>query len=225
MSSEIMPFLRALAANNSLDWMHEHKDWYRQASAQFEDLIQALINELAPDEPALAQYQPKELTFRLNRDTRFSADKSPYRTAFRAHISPGGRAPIPVGYYIQLAPDASFLGGGLFAAMFPEATTMVRDYITGHGQALEEILNAPDFAQAFTLQGEQLKRMPRGYEDYPQYAQYLKYKSWYLEYPLPDESLDDTEAFLALAVQKCRLMKPFNDYLNNALTGFTMPQR
>lgn len=67
--------------------------------------------------------------------------------------------------------------------------------------------------------------MLRIYEkEHPQ-AEYLKYKSWYLEYSVQDKDLTDGDLFLAKAADIFRLMKPFNDYLNNALTGFKMPAR
>ena len=70
-----------------------------------------------------------------------------------------------------------------------------------------------------------LKNVPAGYEkEHPQ-AEYLKFKSWYLEYPLKDEELENAELFLVKAADLFRKMKPFNDYLNKALAGFQMPTR
>ena len=73
--------------------------------------------------------------------------------------------------------------------------------------------------------GAALKNVPAGYEkEHPQ-AEYLKFKSWYLEYQIKDEELNDAEAFLAKAAEIFRIMKPFNDYLNKALVNFQMPTR
>lgn len=102
---------------------------------------------------------------------------------------------------------------------------MVRDYISEHGGEWEEIITAPSFQERFTVGGSALKNVPAGYEkEHPQ-AEYLKYKSWYLEYSVQDKDLTDGDLFLAKAADIFRLMKPFNDYLNNALTGFKMPTR
>ena len=168
---------------------------------------------------------PKDLTFKIVRDTRFSHDKSPYNPAFRAHISSKGKLPVPVGYYLMIKPDnQSFLGGGLFADMFKEATAMVRDYIAGNGKEWEEIIHEPEFEKYFTVRGTALKNVPAGYgKEHPQ-AEYLKFKSWYLEYPVKDEELSN-EGFLAEAAEIFRVMKPFNDYLNRALADFKMPER
>lgn len=137
-----------------------------------------------------------------------------------------GKLPIPVGYYLMLKPGGqSFLGGGLFADMFKDATRMVRDYISEHGGEWESVITTPSFQECFTVSGTSLKNVPVGYEkEHPQ-AEYLKYKSWYLEYPIQDEALADGELFLSKAVDIFHRMKPFNDYLNKALIGFQMPER
>ena len=222
----ILDYLTQLSTNNNREWYHAHKAEYQAANAQFEELIQALMLRIGEFDGSILGHAPKELTFKLVRDTRFSHDNSPYNPAFRAHISSMGKLPIPVGYYLMIKPGGqSFLGGGLFADMFKDATRMVRDYISEHGGEWEEIITAPSFQERFTVGGSALKNVPAGYEkEHPQ-AEYLKYKSWYLEYLIQDEELTDGDLFLAKAADIFRLMKPFNDYLNNALTGFKMPAR
>ena len=222
----ILNYLNELSANNNREWYHAHKAEYQAANAQFEELIQALILQIGEFDGSILGRAPRELTFKLVRDTRFSHDKSPYNPAFRAHISSMGKLPIPVGYYLMLKPNGqSFLGGGLFADMFKDATRKVRDYISEHGSEWEAIIAAPSFQERFTVGGSALKNVPAGYErDHPQ-AEYLKYKSWYLEYPIQDKDLVDSNLFLTKAADIFRLMKPFNDYLNSALAGFKMPAR
>ncbi len=222
----ILGYLTSLSANNNREWYHTHKAEYQAANAQFEELVQSLILRIGEFDTSVLGHAPKELTFKLVRDTRFSHDKSPYNPAFRAHISSMGKLPVPVGYYLMLKPGSqSFLGGGLFADMFKEATQMVRDYIAAHGSEWEAVITAPAFQQHFSVHGTALKNVPAGYEkEHPQ-AEYLKYKSWYLEYPIRDEELADDSLFLSKAVEMFHLMKPFNDYLNRALAGFQMPQR
>ncbi len=222
--SLIVNYLSELSMNNEREWYHAHKEEYKKANAEFEALLQALMLEIGNFDSSILNYAPKELTFKLVRDTRFSHDKSPYNPAFRAHISSKGKLPVPVGYYLMIKPgDQSFLGGGLFADMFKDATRMVRDYIAQNGEEWERVIHEPEFEKYFTVRGSALKNVPSGYEkEHPQ-AEYLKFKSWYLEYPLKDEELGDADAFLAKAVECFRIMKPFNDYLNKALEGFQMP--
>ena len=222
----ILNYLSDLNENNNREWYHANKDDYKKANAEFEKLLQELILEIGKFDSSVLQNNPKDLTFKLVRDTRFSHDKSPYNPAFRAHISSKGKLPVPVGYYVMIKPGGqSFLGGGLFADMFKDATTRIRDYIVQNGGEWERILHEPEFDKYFTIQGTALKNVPRGYDkEHPQ-AEYLKFKSWYVEYPLEDEVWNHGEEFPAKAAEIFRIMKPFNDYLNRALAGFQMPER
>ncbi|MDE6890273.1 MAG: DUF2461 domain-containing protein, partial [Lachnospiraceae bacterium] len=192
----IIDYLSALEKNNNREWYHANKDGFKKANAEFEELLQALIMEIGKFDGSILHNNPKDLTFKIVRDTRFSHDKSPYNPAFRAHISAGGKLPVPVGYYLMIKPGGhSFLGGGLFADMFKDATAMVRDYIVKNGKEWETIIQDEAFKKYFTVQGASLKNVPVGYDkDHPQ-AEYLKLKSWYLEYPLSDDEVADAELF------------------------------
>ena len=222
----IFHYLQELSENNNREWYHLHKAEYKEANAQFAALIQELIFELGKQDESVLHLVPKDLTFKLVRDTRFSRDKSPYNPSFRAHIGPMGKLPVPVGYYLMIKPgNGSFLGGGLFADMFKDATAMVRDYISKNPGQWEEIIRDEEFRNYFTVQGTALKNVPAGYDkEHPQ-AEFLKYKSWYLEYPVDDESLLNIETFLPQMIKIFEAMKPFNDYLNKALADFKMPAR
>ena len=225
-TKQILSYLADLSENNNREWYHAHKTEFKEANAQFEALVQELILNIGRYDSSILHNEAKNLTFKLVRDTRFSHDKSPYNPAFRAHIGPEGKLPVPVGYYLMIKPgNQSFLAGGLFADMFKDATARIRDYIATNGQEWEEILKAPDFRKYFTVGGTALKNVPAGYDkEHPQ-AEYLKFKSWYLEYPIPDKLLLDGGEFLAEAVRLFQIMKPFNDFLNRALSGFQMPSR
>ncbi len=222
----ILDYLSALSENNHREWYHANKEDFKRANAEFLELLQALMLEIGKFDSSVLPHDPKDLTFKIVRDTRFSHDKSPYNPAFRAHMSAKGKLPVPVGYYLMIKPGGqSFLGGGLFADMFKEATAMVRDYIAGNGEEWERIIHQPEFEKYFAVKGTALKKVPAGYQkDHPQ-AEYLKYKSWYLEYPMEDDELRDAAVFVTKAAELFRIMKPFNDYLNKALVDFQMPKR
>ena len=186
----IMDFLKELERNNDLKWMADHKAFKEQAAAEFEELLQMVMERLAEKDPSVIGLAPKNLIYRLNRDTRFRRDKSPYH-----------------------------------AAPFKDAVTMIRDYICGHGEELETIVSAPDFQNHFTMTGERLKNVPRGYDaDFPQ-SEYLKYKSWDIECRLETEGLCDLEDFCERASELFLLMRPFNDYFNEAVRDFHYPVR
>lgn len=222
----ILNYLTRLSENNNREWYHAHKEEYKEANAEFEAFVQELVLQIGKFDNNILPMEAKSLTFKLVRDTRFSHDKSPYNPAFRAHIGSGGKLPVPVGYYLMVKPGGkSFLGGGLFADMFKNATSMIREYIAANGGEWERILHAPDFQKEFTVQGTALKNVPAGYDKTHPQAEFLKLKSWYLEYPVQDDIVADDELFLAEAVRLFRIMKPFNDFLNRALEGFQMPSR
>lgn len=221
--NRMLGFLRELAAHNELDWMHAHQPEYRAARADFIELTGMLLHACAAFKPALAGLQPDQLIARLNRDTRFSKEKSPYTPAFRAHLSAAGHAPVPVGYYLCMRPGASFLGGGLYAAMLPGATARIREKIAREGARWEDIVRGADFP--FAILGEQLKRVPREYgADHPQ-GEWLKFKSFYIEDAVDDAMLDEPARFIEYAAGRFRQMLPFHAFLNEAMEGFEMPKR
>lgn len=222
----IMDFLTELSQNNDREWYHAHNAAYREANAQFEMLLQDLIYRIGETDDSILHNRPKDITFKMVRDTRFSHDKTPYNPAFRAHIAAKGKLPVPVGYYIMLKPNQqSFLGGGLFADMFADATTMIRDFIAANSDEWKSILSDPSFRAYFEVRGTALKKVPNGYDKNHPQAEYLKFKNWYLEYPVDDETVRDAEKLLDLSVDVFRRMKPFQDYLNRALVHFKMPER
>lgn len=225
-TSMILSYLSDLSKNNNREWYHAHKDEFKGANAQFESLLQELIYKIGEFDSSILHCQPKELTFKIVRDTRFSHDKTPYLPAFRAHIGPKGKLPVPVGYYLMIMPgDHSFLGGGLFAGMFKDATAMVRNYISENPKEWGKVLHSDAFEPYFTVQGDSLKNVPSGYDKEHPHAEYLKYKSWYVEYPFKDTDLLDTDCFIRHATEIFQRMKPFHDFLNKALAGFEMPKR
>lgn len=224
--NSILEYLSGLAANNNREWYHAHKAEYREANVQFELLLQDLILKIGEMDGSILHNVPGDLTFKLVRDTRFSHDKSPYNPAFRAHIAAKGKLPVPVGYYLMIKPgNQSFLGGGLFADVFKDATGMVREYIYKHTEEFFGIIEDLEFAEQFEVNGTALKKVPKEYPVDCAAAKYLKYKSWYIEYPVDDNLFDDLSAFVDFASEQFLKMKPFNDFLNQALAGFTMPAR
>lgn len=225
-SNVILNYLSGLKENNNRQWYHAHKAEYKEANGEFEALIQELIIKIGKMDSSILHNNPADLTFKLVRDTRFSHDKSPYNPAFRAHISAKGKLPVPVGYYLMIKPGGeSFLGGGLFADMFKDATSMIRAYIYQYTEEFLDVIEKPSFAEQFEVRGTSLKNVPKEYPADCAAADYLKLKSFYIEYPVEDNMLEDLEHFANFASEKFIQMKPFNDFLNQALADFTMPSR
>lgn len=222
---KLLKYLTELELNNNREWVGATKRERLEINKQFEEFIQLLIFKIGEKDESVAHNIAQELTFKMVRDTRFSADKTPYNPSLRAHIAAKGKLPIPVGYYIMIKPgNRSFLGGGLFADMFNNATTMLRDYIIEHGDALNKIVESENFKKYFTVKGIALKNVPRGYDSNSPYAEWLKYKCLYIEYPIKDDDILNPN-FIEEATKIFLAMKPFNDFINQALKNFKMPER
>lgn len=218
-----LEFLSRLEGNNSFEWMNKHKKEYQIAKYEFLQFIEELLVVIAEFDPSVAHLEPKNLVYRLNRDTRFSHDKTPYNPAFRAHISIAERKPIPAGYYLCIKPNQSFLGGGVFAAQFSQATEMIRDHLVSHPKEFQQIIKRKEFADIFEVEGAKLKNVPRGYDKNHPLAEYLKYKTWNIEYKISDqELLTESPEYIA---EKFHLMLPFNSFLNQGLADFRMPEK
>lgn len=222
---EVLRYLTELSANNNREWFNATKAARAEANARFEEFIQALIVRIGAVDESIVHNVPKDLTFKMVRDTRFSPDKSPYNPSMRAHIAAKGKLPVPVGYFVMIQPGGrSFLGGGLFADMFQDATAMLREYISAHGDELNRIVESDGFKRFFTVKGSALKNVPRGCDPESPYASWLKYKCLYLEYFVSDEEILRPD-FIDKATEIFLAMKPFNDFINRALKDFEMPKR
>lgn len=211
-----LEFLSALAENNHKDWMDANKKWYTETKARFLEDVTVLLKELTELEPELSAFKPKDCVFRQNRDVRFSANKDPYKTNFGAYFSPGGKKSPGPGYYLQIQPGNSFLAGGIW---MPEAETLkkIRKEIDYSGTELKQIENDPEFKKLFSgIEGEKLKTSPRDYEANHPYIDYLKLKSFTVSHPISDKAVE-SGAFLNFAMDGFRRMKPFNDFLRQAI--------
>ncbi len=214
----ILHFLSELEQNNHKEWMDTHRDWYLQAKDEFLNLVHYLLAEMTDVDEGLLGLQPKDCIFRINRDIRFSKNKSPYKNNFGVFMAEGGKKSPNAGYYLHVQPgDESFIGGGMYHPE-SEALGKVRQEIDYNAAELKQITDQGDFRQYFgAIQGEKLKRAPKGYEpDHPN-IELLKLKDFVVMHKLSDEELKD-ENFKNRAVEIFRTMAPFIHYLNVAIS-------
>lgn len=206
-----LDFLAKLSRDNSKVWFDAHRADYTQARAAFEDLIAALIVALRATED-LGALTPKECMFRINRDVRFSHDKSPYHTQMTAAIGPGGRVGQGRSYFLQIAGGDSFVASGLFA---PEPTELenLRQQLVLDAQPLRAIVADPVFINYFgTLRGETVKTAPKGYDRAHPAIDLLRYKQFLAIHRLSDQQLREVD-IVEQIVAACAAMRPFLDYL------------
>lgn len=111
-AKRILTFLRQVMANNNREWFQEHKKEYDAVRADFEQGIQQALERIATFDASIAHLKVKDCTYRFYRDTRFSADKSPYKNHLGAYISARGKKSLHGGYYIHLEPGHCMVACG-----------------------------------------------------------------------------------------------------------------
>ena len=213
----ILSFLKELKANNHRDWMLEHKKDYEEAKDEFKQVISKLLEGIGQFDEGVHGLQPKDCIFRLNRDVRFSKDKSPYKTNFGAAMMEGGRKTGNPTYYIHIQPGNSFIAGGVY---MPEAENLkkIRQEIDYNPQELKRVVESAEFKGTFgAMTGEQLKTAPKGYpKDHPN-IELLRFKSFIVSKDVSDKQLSD-KGFIQNTVEDFRVLYPFNQYFSVAMS-------
>jgi uncharacterized protein (TIGR02453 family) len=210
-----LEFLNQLNHNNNKEWFDKNRSLYTEAKSNFENFVQALINEIIEFEPIMKGLEVKNCVFRINRDVRFSNDKSPYKTNMGAFMVKGGKknGDKYAGYYFHIESGHSMLAGGAYV---PPAEWLgaIREKIDDDPERLLSIINHPDFIKYFgQLDGEKLKKAPKGYPPDHKYIELLKFKSYLAFREIPDKKVlaDD---YFRHCIDVFKAMKPLNDFLN-----------
>lgn len=175
-NSELLDFLKILQQNNNRDWFHAHKadyDKHRMGFVQFAELV---IHIIAEFDKSVSGLEPKDCIYRINRDIRFSNDKSPYKTNMGAFIAPGGRNAGMAGYYVHIEPNGCFLSGGIYMPTSPTLKAIRKEVYANYEEFLEIISNK-EFKKHFgEFSGERLKTKPVGFPEDFEGLEYLKLK-------------------------------------------------
>jgi len=212
----ILSFLEDLSTHNTKVWFDEHRPAYQTARDTFEQFVNLLIDNLSASDQ-LQGLSAKDCVARLNRDIRFSKDKSPYKTNLGAMIAPGGRKATRLGYHISLAPQAqSLVAGGLYMPT-PEHLARFREAIDTQAEGFKKLTRARAFVEAFgAIAGERLKTAPQGYDRAHPEIELLQLKQVVVVHHFSDTGVLAPD-FTGQVVAICRAMKPFLDYLNGIL--------
>jgi len=215
-----LAFLSELKANNDRLWFGEHKPEYQQAySEMLETVVQLLVAISAFDgEIATSHLDPKSCIMRINRDIRFSREKSPYKTNFFAFINKCGRKSPWGGYYFHLEPGGSFAGGGIYMPE-PAVLEQTRRKINDNFQEWQAILADKAFATQFpkgVLPSGKLVRPPKGYESSNPAMEYLKFKGYYTQRFFADQEVTDP-GFVGELTKVFSTIHPLVQFLNRAL--------
>lgn len=220
---EIFKFLKELSKNNTREWMAAHQEEYQRIKALRDDVAQQFINEVARIEPEAAQFAPKDVTYRFMRDTRFSSDKTPYKTHIGIFVCPPfGKKSLLNGYYLHLEPGNSIICGGNYGLPTP-LLTYIRNEIRVNIDEYIDIVESPEFKQFFSSVGdEKLKTAPKGFDRNWEYIDYVKCKDFGVVMPLPDSFFNQKNPIAALRPQ-LEQIKRLNDFINFSITESGQP--
>ena len=217
--NEALQFIEDLKNNNNKEWFHENKKRYEFFKKEYQNLIAEILQEMKPLDASLANLEVKNCTFRINRDIRFSKDKSPYKSNMGIWLSTNRNYKNSPGYYIHYEIGSSFIAGGLYC---PEAEELkkVRKEIAFFYEDLEKISSNATFKKEFgTLDRDEtnvLKKAPKDYDPNHPAIEFLKLKSFTATQKISDELFIDKD-FAKKITEKLIALKPLNEFLNRAL--------
>ncbi len=209
-------FLNKLKKNNNKEWFDKNRDTFELAKKDFRAFIDELIQSTAKFDPAIKMLEAKDCVFRINRDIRFSNDKTPYKTNMGASISPGGKKSFSAGYYFHLQPGASFLAGGMWQPPAPQLSA-IRQEIDYNAVEFKKIINNKEFKKQFGALSDEdkVKTAPKGYEKSHPEIEHLKLKSFIVVRNLKDKEVLSKD-FLKEATTTFKALYPFDLFLRKA---------
>ena len=210
-----LDFLQQLKSNNNKPWFEANKTNYLKELNHIETFAEALLQELSKTD-VLETASGKKSVYRIYRDIRFSKDKTPFKTFWggsftRATTERRG------GYYFHLEQGNSFFAGGFWG---PSAADLkrIRSEFAHDAAPFQKILHSESFVKTFgTLQGEQLKTAPKGFDINHEAIDLLRYKQFLIIKRFTDKEVL-SPLFLEQALETCQNMRPFFDYMSEILT-------
>ncbi len=211
-----LEFLNGLKHNNNREWFIKNQPGYREAKNNFELFVQDIINEIVVFDPIMKGLEVKNCVYRINRDIRFSNDKTLYKSHLGAFIVRGGKKNGDkfAGYYFHIEPGNSMIAGGAYMPPSPWLTA-IRENISDEPEKFLKIIAEKNFVRYFgQIEGEKLKSAPKGYKaDHP-HIDHLKFKSYLVTSQVSDEDALDP-GFIHHVIDVFKAMKPLNDFLSN----------
>ena len=213
-----LTFLCALKRNNRREWFLPRKEEYeKHVRAPMVALVERLAHDMRSFAPELIA-DPKISLFRIYRDTRFSADKSPYKTHVAARFPLRG---VPkgegAGLYFEIAPRWVWMGGGMYMPTTADLHDIRARIASTHPRGLHKVVTAPAFTRAVgELTGDRLTRVPPGYaKDHPA-AHYLQFKQFLgsCEY---EASFATSRRFYPELLKVFKAVAPLVQFLNDAI--------
>ena len=211
---DIINFLEELAANNDRAWFEANRDRYKAVKSRMDAVAKDFIEAVAAFDPSVEGVQVKDATYRIYRDTRFTKDKSPYKTWFGVYVCPRGKRSGLSGYYMHVEPDQNhyMLCTGAYCPTAGEIKS-VREEIMTEGDAFVETIRQ---AEGFDIDwSTAYKRMPQGWSAEDPHSEYYRLRNFLLV-KLIDRDFVLSDDFISRAADQMSRTRPFNDTLNRA---------
>ncbi|MEP7110399.1 MAG: DUF2461 domain-containing protein [Ferruginibacter sp.] len=211
-------FLKDLQRNNNKAWFEENRKIYEAAKEDLQSMVADLIPAIAIFDEPIGSLAVKDCTFRINRDVRFSKDKSPYKNNMAAYFSRGGKKASVAGYYFHCEPGKSYAAGGFYSPM-PKELAKIRQEIDYSFNEWKTIITNKTFKKYFPegVYGiALLVRPPKGYDENNPAIEYLKMKHFIVSKPFSDAELQSKKLVKDVA-KVFETMKPMIDFLNRAV--------
>lgn len=219
-SKDTLTFLSDLEQNNNKDWFHANKKIYEKSVKEpLKAFTQQLIDEVLGEKAFVNNIQPKDCLFRINRDIRFSKDKSPYKTHLGIVVSEGGRkdASTP-GMYVEISHKHLRLYSGCYA-LNKEQLLNVRNAIYQDTEHFMSLVTDKTFVKAFgEVRGERNKRIPKPFSEIQEEIPYILNKSFYYFKEYPADTILKPNVVQTL-LKDFEIVQPMNTFLFEAKQG------
>jgi len=214
-----LTFLKNLSKNNNKSWFDAHREAYDQSKADFESFVKRFSQSYHLIDSDIEIMDAKKYIFRINRDIRFSKDKTPYKNNFGASFSKGGKKSVFADYYMHIEPGKSFIGGGLWMPE-PSALKKVRQELDYCWEEFNAIVTKPafrkHFGELYRGEGMQLSKIPHGYEKDNPASSFLRLKHFVAMHPVKDEDIT-SPTFLKKTTTTFKTLLPMIRFLNRAV--------
>ena len=217
---EVLSFLKELNLNNNREWFESNRSRYLVVKDYIENFTQELINGISDFDESAKYLTPKDCTYRIYRDTRFSMDKTPYKTHIGIFINPPyGKKSFRMGYYLHLEPRKCAIGVGN-VCLPPKLITSIRESIRDNIEEYLGIIENPSFKKYFPSVGENpVKTAPKGFSKDWEYIDLLRPKDYYTSHSLKSKEVL-AKNFSETALEIFKTGKPFMDFINYTVDEF-----
>lgn len=209
--TDVLNFLESLQKNNNREWFENEKQRFKKLEKQMKS-FQAEVAFLLSMHDEIEDFK----SYRIYRDLRFSKDKTPYKTHFGAYFMRKKPA-LRGGYYLEITPGKSLAGAGFWKPSKDDLYRVRKEWETDP-EEIQAILQNPDFKKHWgSMQGDQLKTAPRGFDKENPNIRLINYKQWLFSRTYSDREVL-SENFAETVNQQFRTIRPFFDYMSEILT-------